>query len=94
MLLNFKEFLQLDEHLAMKVLPSVTKRSEIKFIERNKNPIFILLADGTKLYLSWDEFKRIHGDEPEVGKSLIVSFQRLETDNSKAMSQINSILCR
>ena len=39
-------------------------------------------------------FAGIHGDEPEVGKSLIVSFQRLESDNSKAMSQVNSILCR
>lgn len=92
-MLNFKEFLKLDEHLAMKVLPSTTKKSEIKLIERNKNPIFILLADGTKLYLSWDEFKRIHGSEPEIGKTLTVSFQRLEHDRTSSTSKINSIAC-
>mgnify|MGYP003337395045 CR=1 FL=1 len=38
--------------------------------KRNKNPIFIMLSDGTKLYLSWDEFRRVEGVEPEIGKKI------------------------
>lgn len=75
------------------VLPNTTKTAKIQLIEKNKNPIVILLSDGTKLYLTWDEFKRIPGPVPTVGKSLTVVFQRLPNDNSKEPSQINSILC-
>jgi len=75
------------------ILPSVTKKGQIRLIERNKNPIFILLSDGTQLYLSWDEFKRIRGQEPTVGKNLTVVFQRNMNDRSKSPSKINSILC-
>jgi hypothetical protein len=75
------------------VLPAVTKKGQIRLIEKNKNPIFILLSDGTQLYLSWDEFKRIHGQTPEVGKHLTVVFQRHLADQSKTPSKINSILC-
>lgn len=75
------------------VLPSVTVTSEIRSIEKNKNPISILLADGTQLFLSWDEFKRISGPTPETGKKLTVIFQRLPGDRSNSPSQINSILC-
>lgn len=75
------------------ILPSVTRTSQIKLLERNKNPIFMLLADGTKLYLSWDEFRRVKGQTPEVGKSLTVVFQRRDDDRSGTPSKINSILC-
>ncbi len=96
-MLNFKEFLEkIDEQttsLATAILPSVSKASQIRMIERNKNPIYILLADGTQLYLSWDEFKRIRGKEPEPGRKLTVVFQRNEGDRSKSPSQINNIIC-
>jgi hypothetical protein len=75
------------------ILPSVTVTSEIRNIDRNKNPISILLADGTQLYLSWDEFKRISGPTPETGKKLTVIFQRNSGNRSSGPSQINSILC-
>ncbi len=75
------------------MMPSVTVTSEIRNIEKNKDPIFILLGDNTKLYLTWDEFKRISGPTPEVGKKLTVIFQRNLGDKSGEPSQVNSILC-
>lgn len=75
------------------ILPNVVKTSQIKILERNKNPIFLMLADGTKLFLTWDEFKRIPGPEPTVGKTLTVVFQRNPDDKSETPSKINSILC-
>jgi hypothetical protein len=75
------------------ILPSVTKTSQIRILERNKNPIFMMLADGTKLYMTWDEFRRIKGPEPAVGKHVTVNFQRLDYDRSSTPSKINSIHC-
>ncbi|RDJ35252.1 MAG: hypothetical protein DWQ19_10585 [Crenarchaeota archaeon] len=75
------------------LLPSVTVTSEIRKIEKNKNPITISLADGTKLFLTWGEYKRISGPEPAPGKRLTVTFQRNPGDKSNNLSQVNSILC-
>jgi len=75
------------------LLPNITKTSQIRILERNKNPIFMMLADGTKLYMSWDEFRRIKGDEPSIGKNVTVVLQRLENDRSAQPSRINSIRC-
>lgn len=74
-------------------IPLITRTGRVKFIERNRNPIFILLSDGTKLYLSWDQFKRIHGPEPEVGKMLSVTFQRHPKATQDENSQISSLTC-
>jgi len=75
------------------ILPSVKKTAEIRILERNKNPIFIMLSDGTKLYLTWNEFKRISGPKPEVGRKLTVIFQRNPDDKSDTPSKINGIFC-
>ena len=75
------------------LLPSVTKSSRIRLIERNKNPISIVLEDGTHLFLTWSEYKRIVGAEPQVGRKITVVFQRNEQDRSKSPSKINSITC-
>jgi len=75
------------------ILPSVTRTSTIRFIDKNKNPILVYLTDGTKLFFSWDEFKRIKGLEPKIGKKLTVVFQRNEKDNSESPSKINSVTC-
>lgn len=94
--LNFKIFIeQLDRPMptAELGLPSVKRTSVISFLERNKNPIFILLADGTKLYLSWDEFRRIEGTEPTIGKKMTVVFQRHPLDKSEITSQIERLIC-
>jgi len=73
-------------------LPSVAKTSQIKFISEKKNPILIFLADGTKLYMPYDAYKKINVP-PEIGRTLMVVFQRRKDDASEAPSQIQTIKC-
>jgi hypothetical protein len=75
------------------LVPTLSRSCPISFVERNKNPIFVLLSDGTKLYFTWDEFKRIPGIEPEVGRTMTVVFQRFPGDHSQEQSQIQSVKC-
>jgi len=70
-------------------LPLIKKESKIDIIVDKKNPIYIQLADGTKLYFTLDEFRRING-KPEVGKNLLVTMQRLHNDSSNIPSKIIS----
>lgn len=106
--LNFKQFLEMNTAQVgivatnplpllrpdySAILPSVSRTSVVAAMEFNKNPIFILLKDGTRLYLSIDEFNRIKGKKPQIGASLTVVFQRSEVDKSNNTSKINSIIC-
>lgn len=68
-------------------LPNVEKRGKIELIMDKKNPIYVQLSDNSKLFFSHDEFKRIEG-KPERGKMMIVTMQRLGSDNSELPSQI------
>lgn len=70
-------------------LPTIEKKSKINIIMPNKNPIYIQLADGTKLFFTLDEFRRLN-DEPKVGKMMIVKMLRLPNDTTLAPSQIKS----
>jgi hypothetical protein len=72
------------------VIPQVIRSSFITDVDKNKNPISIGLKDGTKLYLSLDQFNRIQ-KTPEVGKRITVIFQRSEDDLSKEPSKIEKI---
>jgi len=56
-------------------LPTMTKTARIDHVMDKKNPIFIGLSDGTKLYMTYDEFRRIEG-KPERGKNMLVVMQR------------------
>jgi hypothetical protein len=56
------------------IVPNTVRRSEITHLEINKNPIFCLLKDGTKLYFSWDEYIRI--GKPKIGQILNVTFEK------------------
>jgi hypothetical protein len=71
-------------------LPMVQKQGIVKTFIFNKNPIAIELADGTKLFLTFNQYKRIQGDLPIVPKftRLSVSFQRLPDDLTMNTSQI------
>lgn len=71
-------------------IPQISRSSTINNIILNKNPIIIELKDGTKLYLSLDEYNRIQ-NKPEVGKNITVVFQRNELDKSEAPSKIVGI---
>lgn len=72
-------------------LPSIEKKAKIVLVIQKKNPIYIQLDDGTKLYFTYDEFKRIDG-EPVVGKTMAVKLLRLPFDNTDSPSKIQS--CR
>jgi len=75
------------------LVPTISRCCPITYVERNKNPILVLLSDGTKLYFTWDEFKRIPGEEPKVGRMLSVVFQRFPGDDSQEQSQIHRVRC-
>ncbi len=74
-------------------IPTVKKTSVIRVVERNKNPIHISLDDGTRLYLTWDEFRRVGGCQPEPGKKMTITFQRRGADTSVNPSQVQSCFC-
>ena len=71
-------------------IPNVTKTSFITHIELNKNPIKILLKDGTKIFLSFDQYNRIN-PKPEINKKIYVTFQRSPEDESDRPSKIEKI---
>ena len=68
-------------------LPQIQKKSKINLIMDKKNPIYIQLDDGSKLFFTHDEFKRIEG-KPEPNKTLLVTMQRLGNDTSDLPSKI------
>lgn len=91
--MNFKDFLYIIEEknlydmLPDIDLPTIVKTSRIKHLYDKKNPIIVLLDDGTKLYFTYDEFRRIEGT-PEVGKKLTYTMQRLAHDKTIMPSKI------
>lgn len=70
-------------------LPSTTLIGKISQIVRDKNPIFVQLSDGTQLFFTLDQYKRIKGS-PERGRTMTVVFQRLGNDRSRIPSMIQS----
>jgi hypothetical protein len=63
------------------IIPNTVRRSEVMYIQKNKNPIFVLLKDGTKLYFTWDEYIRI--GKPDIGNILNVTFSNDFGEQSK-----------
>lgn len=68
-------------------LPTIERRAKIDLIMDKKNPIYVQLADGSKLFFTIDEFRRIEG-KPERGKTMVVIMQRQPLDRSDLPSQI------
>ena len=71
-------------------IPSVTKTGKIQYFSRNTNPIEIGLDDGTRLFLTVDQYRRIKGN-PAVGRIMTVVFERSPLDNGNVPSKINAI---
>ena len=71
-------------------LPQVVRTGRITILELHKNPIFMQLSDGTKTYLTYDEFKRIKG-MPAVGKVATIILQRHENNQTAKPSKIENI---
>lgn len=73
-------------------IPNVVRKSTIRSVEKNRDPIRITLMDGTVLYLSLDEFRRVDSrTKMETGREIRVTFQRREDDGSGDPSKIVSI---
>lgn len=70
-------------------LPETEKKSKISLIILKRNPIYVQLSDGTKLYFTHSEFRRIN-PQPEVGKIMAVKMLRLASDNGTYPSQITN----
>jgi hypothetical protein len=70
-------------------LPSLTKVGKIALLIKDKNPIMMQMEDGTQLFFTWDQFRRIKGS-PGLGKTATVVFQRNPTDRSKMPSKVQS----
>lgn len=73
-------------------IPHLSRRSKIRSVEKNKNPIRVQMMDGTELYLTLDEFKRINSRTSlEPGREITVTFQRREDDKGSEPSKIVSV---
>lgn len=70
-------------------LPCTEKQGKIVVLIKRQNPIFIQLDDGSKLFFSNAEYRRING-EPSIGKVMKVRMLRLPYDQSDSPSQIQS----
>lgn len=73
------------------ILPTKTVTSQIRLLNDKTTPILIQLLNGTKIYLTYDEYQKIKPQDPQVGKTITVVFQRNPEDKSDNYSMINSI---
>jgi hypothetical protein len=73
-------------------LPSVSRKSRIRSVEERRNPIRVRLMDGTTMYLTPDEFRRIDSrTKLHPGREITVTFQRREEDDGPDPSKILSV---
>lgn len=69
-------------------IPSVERTGRIIELRKNDNPIYIRMSDGTETTMTVDQFKRIEGEEPAIGKVMTVVLQRHPSDQSVTRSQV------
>lgn len=106
--MNFRQFLEskdlgllgLDMPCTGIVIPSVTVQSEIEKIkgavpekgEAPKNPIEIRLKNGSNIFLSYDEYKRLKSKiNLEKGQKIEVTYRRNKSDKESPTSEIINI---
>lgn len=68
-------------------LPQIQKKATIDMVMDKKNPIYVQLSDGSQLFFSFDEFRKIK-EQPQRGKTMILTMQRLPNDTSEVPSKI------
>lgn len=73
------------------ILPTKTVTSQIRLLNNKTTPILIQLLNGTKIYLTYDEYEKLKPQDPQIGKTITVVFQRNPEDKSDNYSLINSI---
>lgn len=71
-------------------IPAVHVNGVVKHFALKQNPIMIELDNGTKLAMTFDQYKNISGDLPIIPKytKLFITFQRNPNDNTAATSKI------
>lgn len=72
-------------------IPSTIRSGRITTLQFKKTPIYIHLSDGTDLHLTRDQYEKINGDKPAIGKNMEVIFQRRPEDITDMMSKIDHI---
>ncbi len=72
-------------------VPSVERIGKITHLMLKKNPIYVRLSDGTECNFSYDQFRKIQGN-PEVGKTMSISFQRHPEDAVQQHSKIDKAM--
>lgn len=70
---NFREFLDAKTPNYGIGLPQVERTGAIKYIFDKKNPIRIVLSDGTNFYMTIDEFRRLPR-KPNIGDQIKGTF--------------------
>lgn len=73
-------------------IPSIERTGRITILKLNRNPIYIRLSDGTEVNFTWDEFKKIQGGTPKIGKTMTLVFQRNPADATKTYSKVNKAI--
>ncbi len=77
-----------NQELVVSGVPHKEVSGKIEMLDLRKNPCFIQLSDGTRLFIPYDALqKRVQGT-PERGKNMRVVFQRNPLDKSLESSQI------
>lgn len=73
-------------------VPNATRKSKVRSVERNRDPIRVSLMDGTVLYMTRDQLDRVESrTKLTPGREIRVAFQRREDDGSPDPSKIVSI---
>lgn len=75
-------------------IPNVEKTGRIAVLLYKKNPIYIRLTDGTEAFFTYDEYHKIQGEPPAVGKTMTIVFQRHPNDASEERSKIVKAIVR
>lgn len=74
-------------------VPKMETTSKVSILLRNRNPIFMKLADGTEASFTYDEWKRIKG-EPKLGSTVTMIFQRHKDYQGRDHSKIEQVIVR
>lgn len=75
-------------------IPSVTKEGRITTLKTKKNPIYVRLSDGTEAHFTYDEYRRIQGEKPALGKTMTIIFQRSPDDLTRSASRVTKVIVR
>jgi hypothetical protein len=81
-------------------IPQMTKKGYIEIFRQDKpnihglqSPVYIQLSDGTKMWMTTHELRRIKGSQPALGRYMVVTMQRHDEDKTGQQSKIEDVVC-